>query len=86
MALLLPRGWLRGACLGFAATVGLTRIALAEHYPLDVVAGAFIGGTTALAIIHWWVLPRLRRFESEATQPNGCRIARSSAFRRNRPV
>ena len=67
MALLLPRGWLRGACLGFAAVMGLTRIALGEHYPLDALAGAFIGGATALAVIQWWVLPRLRRLESEAT-------------------
>jgi len=70
IALLLPRGWLRGASLGFAAAVGLTRIALAEHYPLDVIAGAFIGGAASLLVIHWWVLPRLRRLEQAVTTPN----------------
>ena len=60
-SLLLPAGWQRQLCFGFAVLVGLTRIALYEHYPLDVVSGAFIGGLASLLTIRLWLLPRLHR-------------------------
>jgi len=38
----LPRPW-RVAAYGLAATVGLARIAVGAHFPLDVVGGAALG-------------------------------------------
>lgn len=63
LAILLPRPWMRMLALAFALFVGFTRIALAKHYPVDVVGGAFIGGAVSLAVIYWWLLPRLKRKE-----------------------
>ena len=40
--------WLGALTLGFALTVGLSRIYLGAHYPLDVAAGSFIGVAAGL--------------------------------------
>lgn len=61
LAILLPWVWARVLALAFALFVGFTRIALVKHYPIDVLAGAFIGGAVSLGVIYWWLLPRLRR-------------------------
>ena len=36
-----------------AALVGLSRIAIGVHYPLDVLAGAFFGASFSLVVFHW---------------------------------
>jgi undecaprenyl-diphosphatase len=59
LAVLLPRLWMRVSGLAFALFVGFTRIALAKHYPIDVLAGAFIGSAVSLAVAYCWLAPRL---------------------------
>ena len=48
IALLVPR--LRLAALGLALTVGLARVYLGVHYPLDVLAGAALGSLIGAAV------------------------------------
>lgn len=47
--------------LGFllAATVAFSRVALAKHYPTDVLAGLVIAGAVSLLFLTRWVRPRL---------------------------
>ncbi len=59
LCLLLPRPWMRGYALGYAALIGFTRVLLAKHWPSDVLAGAAIGTAAALATVRLWLYPRL---------------------------
>ncbi len=59
VAMLLPNLYLRIIILAFAVLIGLTRIALSAHYPVDVTGGAFIGGLTTLLVVRYWLFPRL---------------------------
>lgn len=45
------RGWWRVVPLGLAAIVGLARMHVGVHYPLDVVGGALYGGAVACAAL-----------------------------------
>jgi undecaprenyl-diphosphatase len=45
------RAW-GGVVLGFAAVLGVGRVAMGVHYPSDVLAGAALGSLAALAL--WW--------------------------------
>ena len=65
-AALLLGGWKTPPFFVLAAAVGLSRVALASHYPADVVAGAAIGGAIALLTWRWWVIPRLDRIGKES--------------------
>jgi membrane-associated phospholipid phosphatase len=42
-----------------AVLVAASRVALARHYPSDVLAGAVLAGAASFAIIRIWVIPRL---------------------------
>jgi len=50
LTFLVPRRW-RWAPLTVAAVVGLTRMHVGVHYPLDVVGGALIGLAVGLAVV-----------------------------------
>lgn len=64
LSVLLPKTWMRVLVLGFAAFNGILRIALAKHFPVDVLGGVLLGGLVALLVLHVWVMPRLRRCEA----------------------
>lgn len=66
LSMLLPKSWMRGAALAFAALNGVLRIALAKHYPVDVLGGVLLGGVVAVLVLRLWVVPRLRRFDAQA--------------------
>ncbi len=51
LALHLRAGWLKAACLLIAVTVGLSRIMVGVHWPLDVLGGALLGWMSALCAI-----------------------------------
>ncbi len=55
MAVLVPYLWLRVVLLAFALSVGLTRVALSMHYPVDVIAGASLGGLVAILVLRYWM-------------------------------
>lgn len=65
LSTLLPKTWMRTVALAFAAFNGVLRIALAKHYPVDVLGGVLLGGLAALLVLHLWVIPRLQRFETK---------------------
>ena len=54
----LARALAVGACGAVVAAVGLSRVLLSAHYPIDVLAGWMTGG--AIVISAWLVLKRLR--------------------------
>ena len=70
LALLLPPRGLRLAGLGIAIYIGFTRLALAQHFPSDVMAGALIGGSVSFLVAYYWVLPRERVLDDATPQPN----------------
>ena len=55
------RRW-RLPLLAAAAAAGVSRVAIGVHWPIDVIAGAFIGLASAWAAVH--LAPRLRRGSS----------------------
>jgi len=57
--------------LAFAVLIGLTRIALSGHYPVDVTGGAMIGGLTTLLVVAYWLFPRLADLEQGAQGSGG---------------
>lgn len=52
-----PTVWL------FAILIGLSRLMICAHYPSDVIAGAFIGTVTTLALIRFWNPSRSKLFQ-----------------------
>lgn len=70
LAMLVPNLILRVLLLAFAVLVGLTRIAVSGHYPVDVTGGAFIGGLVTLLVISYWLLPRLAKLEQTRQSGN----------------
>jgi membrane-associated phospholipid phosphatase len=66
LGLLLPARTLWPVWLAIAVAVGLSRVCLYSHYPTDVVASAFLAGAATLLTARFWMLPRLRRIETEA--------------------
>ena len=57
LAALFPR-W-RFAWWSGAALIAVSRVAIAAHYPSDVVAGAVVGIIGALVVRNWWAVRRL---------------------------
>lgn len=69
-AMLLVRNPLLAAvCLAWAVALGLSRLALAKHYPSDALAGALIALAASLIVVRYWLLPRLARDPSAAGVP-----------------
>lgn len=60
-ALLFRNPWAAGLCLAWAAALGLSRLALAKHYPSDALAGAVIAVAASLVVLRYWLQPRLAR-------------------------
>jgi membrane-associated phospholipid phosphatase len=54
---LFPRA--RVALWVYAGIIALSRVALAAHYPSDVIAGAIVGGGGALLVRRWFAARRL---------------------------
>jgi undecaprenyl-diphosphatase len=59
VALLWRRVPVAVAALAWALAVAGSRMALAQHYPTDVLAGAAIAAVVSLTIARAWVWPRL---------------------------
>lgn len=58
--LLFRRSWLALPWILLALAVTFTRMALAKHYPSDVLGGVVVAGLATLAAWRWWVRPRLQ--------------------------
>ncbi len=74
-----------GARPGFVATavlyvltIGLSRMMVGAHYPSDVVAGMFVGATSAFLLAHWLAV-RGVVFQG---RPDGTLMPRTLAIRR----
>jgi membrane-associated phospholipid phosphatase len=92
VALLAHRVWVTGFVLAWAIAVGWSRVALAKHFPSDVIGGAAIGVVAALGVLHLWVAPRWeralasRRVELDGATPSDIiSPATHEEGRRNRP-
>ena len=64
-ALLVKKSWQKILIISFAVLMGFTRIALAKHFPYDVIAGAVIGTGVSFLVCYYWLFPRLRLIEPE---------------------
>lgn len=82
LCLLLPRPWMRLAAMFWALAVALSRVALGKHWPMDVVAGAAVGGLWALIVAESWLAPRLRRLECASAGPVAAGAAQAPAAAR----
>ncbi len=72
VGLLARRTWAGALALAWAVAVAWSRVALAKHYPSDVIAGAAIGVVGTLAVVQLWVVPRWERaFGSGPADPQG---------------
>jgi membrane-associated phospholipid phosphatase len=58
-ALLFRSPWAAALCVAWAVSLGLTRLAVAKHYPSDALAGAAIALVMSLLVVRYWLLPRL---------------------------
>jgi undecaprenyl-diphosphatase len=57
-------GWRFGWTLVLAGLVGLSRIVVGVHYPLDIVGGALLGalcGILLARVAAWWEIRRAPR-------------------------
>ena len=52
--------WQKATIISFAVFMGFTRIALAKHFPYDVIAGAVIGAGASFLVGYYWLFLRLR--------------------------
>jgi len=61
MALVLRAPWAAGVFLMWAVALGLSRLAVAKHYPSDALMGTLIALTACYLVLRYWLLPRLER-------------------------
>jgi len=78
-ALLFRQPWAVALCLTWAVALGLSRLAVAKHYPSDALAGAAIALVVSVLVVRYWLLPRLASVKQLAAP---VRWWRSSAKRR----
>ncbi len=72
VALLVRRAWAAALVLAWAIAVAWSRVALAKHFPSDVIGGAAIGVLAALTVVQLWLAPRWERaFGSGPAGPHG---------------
>ena len=64
LALQSRKGWIKATCLLIAVAVGLSRIMVGVHWPLDVLGGALLGWMSAV-----WAIELARRW------PRGMEVA-----------
>lgn len=55
----LPKVWMRVLVFAFAAFNGFLRVALAKHFPLDVLGGVILAGLSAFIVCYYWIKPKL---------------------------
>ena len=55
----LPKGWMKALSVGMAVCMGLSRLYVGVHYPIDVLCGALIGSLCAWAA--WQLLKRTEK-------------------------
>jgi len=67
----------------FAATIALSRVVLAAHYPSDVLAGAVVGAAGALLVRRWFAA---RRLAFAVTANGGIRALPGPSLRRLKRV
>ncbi|HAJ72397.1 MAG TPA: hypothetical protein DCO68_10000, partial [Methylophilaceae bacterium] len=60
LAMCLPKTWMRVLVFTLAIFNGILRVALAKHFPLDVLGGLIIGGLVAFAFWQYWIIPRFK--------------------------
>lgn len=58
-ALWFRRPWAAALCLAWAVALGLSRLAVAKHYPSDALAGAAIALAVSVLVVRYWLVPRL---------------------------
>lgn len=66
-ALVVRNPWLAALCVLWAGALGLSRLALAKHYPSDALAGAAIALAASFLVLRYWMQPRLARAPLGAT-------------------
>ena len=66
--------WLKAIIIFFAVFMGFTRIALAKHFPYDVIAGAVIGTGVSFLVGYYWLFPRLKSFEQGKKDTAAARV------------
>ncbi len=59
--LLFRSPWMAGISILWAVALGLSRLALAEHYPSDALASTVIALSVSILVVRYWLLPRLSR-------------------------
>ncbi len=60
-ALLIRNPWAVAALVLWALAMGMSRLALAKHYPSDALASALIAVAVSLLVLRYWMWPRLER-------------------------
>jgi undecaprenyl-diphosphatase len=65
-ALLFRQTWAVALVVLWAAALGMTRLAVAKHYPSDALVGAAIALLSCYLVLRYWLLPRLERLPPAA--------------------
>lgn len=61
LALLLPKRWMQALAIILAMLEGFFRLALAKHFPIDVLGAVLVAGLCSYGVIRYWLIPRLEK-------------------------